>query len=77
MISPREHRGPLSGRYNDLMLSLAPLCLEKQKQAAEDVLLCLWQWLEYSYCKFVPSSSVKQPEHKLGMRLKWAPKALQ
>jgi hypothetical protein len=44
MISPREHREPLSGRCNDLMLSLALLCLEKQ--AAEDVLLRLWQWLE-------------------------------
>jgi hypothetical protein len=41
MISPREHPGPLSGRYNDLMLSLALLCLEKQEQAAEDVLLRL------------------------------------
>jgi hypothetical protein len=41
MISPREHRGPLSSRDNDLMLSLALLCLEKQEQAAEDVLLRL------------------------------------
>ena len=47
MISPREHPGPLSGRYNDVMLSLALLCLEKQEQAAEEVLLRLWQWLEY------------------------------
>jgi hypothetical protein len=41
MISSREYRGPLSGRYNDLMLPLALLCLEKQEQAAEDALLRL------------------------------------
>ncbi len=29
------------------------------------------------YGKFVPSSRVKQPEYKLGRRLKWGPKALQ